>query len=75
MRLVTKWTIHPFISNSRITSLMCILEEKKKNHISPDVVAIAFKLSRVCNSEYPFSPKLITNDDKIISHFYNKPMA
>ena len=34
MRLVTKWTIHPFISNSRITSLMCILKEKKISHLS-----------------------------------------
>ena len=54
---------------------MCILERKKKYHISPDVVSIAFKLPRVCNPGYPFSPKSTPTDDAMISHFCGKHMA
>jgi hypothetical protein len=54
---------------------MCILERKKKYHISPDVVATSFKLPRVCNPGYPFSPKSIPTNDVMMTHFYGKPMA
>jgi hypothetical protein len=49
--------------------------KKKKYHISPDVVSTAFKLPRVCNPEYHFSPKSTTTDDAMISHFCGKPMT
>ena len=39
------------------------------------MVATAFKLSRVCNPGYPYSPKSTRTDDAMISHFCGKPMA
>lgn len=47
---------------------------KNKYHISPDVIATAFKLPRVSNPTYPFSPNSTPSDNEMISYFCGMPM-
>jgi hypothetical protein len=46
---------------------------KNKYHISPDVIATAFKLPRVSNPTYPYSPNSAPSDNEMISYFSGMP--